>query len=759
MKGKFVLFFCFLAGGLYAQPQDTIKTIELATINFYSYKKTSSLENLPAAYSYFPATAIEKNAIDAPAKLTGIIPNFYMPGYGAKLTSAIYIRGVGSRMNDPAVGLYVDNIPYLDKSMYDFDFYDLAGIEVLRGPQGALYGRNTMGGIINIYTSSPLLQQGTKFFLSYGNGNTLQSGLAYSAKPGDNIGVSASMNYKTSDGFFTNRFTNTPAGTLQSYGLRLRADWKINDYWQLNYIISGENSRQNGYPYGLASAQGKAGDNISYNDESNYARRWLVNSLYLRYKGDGYTVESATSHQYFDDAMQMDQDFRPDSLFTLEQLQRQHAFTQEIIFQSTGAEKYQWLFGAFGFYKGLSTDAPVTLKKDFFNRLIFSQIPPTAPVSLWTAEDCYSSGHYTTPSSGISLFHQSTFRRFLFDNLTATAGVRLDYEKIAINHETCALDFPIQGKMTIPRPPGTVIPLDYRIGVRISGKDAQSFLQFSPKFTLHYEWTAGNRIYASVSRGYRAGGYNFQLFSDVLQSELETLAKTPETQTKDMTIDAGLISYKPEYSWNYEAGARVAGFQNRWQAEVSLFYIDSRDQQITQFVPSGLGRMMKNAGRSQSYGAEVLLNGSINDFSATVNYGYTHAAFLQYSDSLSAGNQRLPVDYRGKYIPFVPQHTLSACAEYVFHFRRCWLERLTISTRYTGLGKIYFSENNDAVQHFYGLLDASVTAVKNKFSLSLWGKNLTNATYNLFFFHGMNGNSFAQQGLPLQFGITLRKKL
>jgi outer membrane receptor protein involved in Fe transport len=87
------------------------------------------------------------------------------------------------------------------------------------------------------------------------------------------------------------------------------------------------------------------------------------------------------------------------------------------------------------------------------------------------------------------------------------------------------------------------------------------------------------------------------------------------------------------------------------------------------------------------------------------------------------------------------------------------LERLTISAQYTGLGKIYFTENNDAVQDFYGLLDASITAEKNKFSLTVWGKNLTNATYNLFYFNGINGNSFAQQGLPLQFGVTLRKKM
>jgi outer membrane receptor protein involved in Fe transport len=749
-----------MSGGLYAQSTDTIKTVELQAIHLYSYKNTEAIENMPGARSSFPATVIEKNAIDAPTKLTAMTPNFYMPGYGAKLTSAIYIRGVGSRMNDPAVGLYVDNIPYMDKSMYDFDFHNLAGIEVLRGPQGALYGRNTMGGIINVYTPSPLSQQGTKFFLSYGNRNTLHANFAYSDKLSENSGVSASMTYKTSDGFFTNQFTNTPVGALQSFGLRLRFDWKLNDHWQLNYIISGEQSRQDGYPYGLVSAQGNAGDSISYNDASSYARQWLVNSLYVHHTGEGYAITSATSHQYVDDAMKMDQDFRPDNLFTLEQQQRQHAFTQEVVARSTGEGRYQWLFGTFGFYKALTTDAPVTLKKDFFNQVVFPEILQGAPVSLQAMDNCYSSGRYQTPSFGVSLFHQSTFRRFLFDNLTAAVGLRLDYEKISINHTTHTLeDFPIQGTKTIPRPPFTTVPLDYRVGVRLSGKDAQSFLQYAPKFTLHYALTADSRVYASVSRGYRAGGYNFQLFSDVLQSELETLARTPKTQTKDTTVDAGLIAYKPEYSWNYEAGVRAAFFQNRLQAEAALFYIDSRDQQITQFVPSGLGRMMKNAGRSQSYGIELSLNASIHNFSATVNYGYTHATFSQYSDTLQAGSQRLPVDYRGKYIPFVPQHTLSAGAEYAFRFRHRWMERLTLSAQYTGLGRIYFTESNDAAQDFYGLLDASVTVEKNKFSVTVWGKNMTNTVYHLFYFNGINGNSFAQQGLPLQFGIALRKRL
>ena len=103
--------------------------------------------------------------------ISTVVPNLFIPDYGSKLISSAYIRGIGSRINSPAVGLYVNNVPYLDKSAFDFDFIDIASIEVLKGPQGTLYGRNTMAGLVNIKTLSPLEKQGSKIKLSFGNYN------------------------------------------------------------------------------------------------------------------------------------------------------------------------------------------------------------------------------------------------------------------------------------------------------------------------------------------------------------------------------------------------------------------------------------------------------------------------------------------------------------------------------------------------------------------------------------------------------------
>ena len=111
--------------------------------------------------------------------LTGLVPNMFIPDYGSRLTSAVYIRGIGSRINTPSVGLYVDNIPYIDKSAFDFDYSDIERIDVLRGPQGTLYGRNAMGGLIKIHTKSPFSYQGTDLRIGAGTHNAYNTSLTH----------------------------------------------------------------------------------------------------------------------------------------------------------------------------------------------------------------------------------------------------------------------------------------------------------------------------------------------------------------------------------------------------------------------------------------------------------------------------------------------------------------------------------------------------------------------------------------------------
>ena len=175
---------------------DTLRTYKMEEVVITgSSKETNDLKSLPGSVSVVTPQAINNRQISSIKDLTSFVPNFYMPDYGSKLTSAVYIRGIGARSSGQSVGLYVDNVPYIDKSSFDFEFTDIAGIEVLRGPQGTLYGRNAMGGIINISTLSPLISRGTKLSLSYGSYNLMNIKFSHYGSRNANLGYAVSGFY------------------------------------------------------------------------------------------------------------------------------------------------------------------------------------------------------------------------------------------------------------------------------------------------------------------------------------------------------------------------------------------------------------------------------------------------------------------------------------------------------------------------------------------------------------------------------------
>ena len=191
---------------------DTIRTYNIGeVIVTSSTKETNDLRMLPGAVSILSPQAIAARQIDALKDISAFVPNLYMPDYGSKMTSAIYIRGIGARSSGQSIGLYVDKVPYLDKSAFDFELNDIQRIEVLRGPQGTLYGRNAMGGIVNIYTLSPFNYQGTKITMSMGNYGAAKAKVSQYSKIGENVGISLSGYYDRNDGFFINEYNGTKA--------------------------------------------------------------------------------------------------------------------------------------------------------------------------------------------------------------------------------------------------------------------------------------------------------------------------------------------------------------------------------------------------------------------------------------------------------------------------------------------------------------------------------------------------------------------
>ena len=425
---------------------DTIKTYNIdEVVVTSSTKETNDLRLLPSSVSIISPQAISGRQIDALKDISSFVPNLYMPDYGSKMTSAIYIRGIGARSSGQSIGLYVDNVPYLDKSTFDFELNDIQRMEVLRGPQGTLYGRNAMGGIVNIYTLSPLNYQGTKLSLSGGNYGAFKAKGAHYRKLSDNVGISLSGYYDRNDGFFVNEYSDTRADKEESAGGRFKLDWLIKPNLKAQYTFNYDYVNQRAFPYGLYDKATGTVAPIRINDPSSYERNMLNNSLYLEWKTDNILLSSTTAYQYLKDDMKMDQDYTEKSVFTLNQKQKQYAWSEEVAIRSNHKKNYQWSFGAYGFYNSLNTDGPVIFKEDglkdilqdAFDKMIGNN--PNAPKLTVYGDDknqIYFPGYFKTPTFGFAAFHQSTYNNLFVDGLSITAGIRLDYEKAKLDYDS-----------------------------------------------------------------------------------------------------------------------------------------------------------------------------------------------------------------------------------------------------------------------------------------------------------------------------------
>jgi outer membrane receptor protein involved in Fe transport len=740
------------------EPNDTVRTYNIDDIVITSStKETNDLRRLPGSVSILSPQAVHARQIDAIKDISAVVPNLYIPDYGARLTSAIYLRGVGTRSSGQSVGLYVDNVPYPDKSAFDFELTDIQRIEVLRGPQGTLYGRNAMGGIINIYTLSPFNYRGTRLSLSGGSYGQMKAKASHYAGWGESLGLSLSAYYDRNDGYFTNQLTGKKADREASAGGRFKMEWKLLTGLSAAYTLSYDHVEQGAFPYGLYHRETGLIDPVRIGDPSSYARDVLTHGLSIEYRTRSFVLSSVAGYQCLNDDMQMDQDFSPKKLFTLNQQQKQKAFNEEVAIKSHGNSNYQWSFGLYAFLNDLHTEGPVVFKEDGVKEIfqkVFDDLKadnPRMPALQVMDEQLSIPGSFETPSRGAAFFHQSTYNNLGLPGLSLTAGLRLDYEKQRMTYRSTA-----KMRLGINRN-GQVTEIS---GIQPSVMDvsaSQSFSQLLPKISLRYECTPLTFAYLSAAKGYKAGGYNVQMSADLMQSQMQydmmsqfapSMAVAPEPVEN-------VTAYRPEYSWNYELGIRSELLERSLAGELTLFYADINDMQITRFVASGNGRILANAGKARSLGAELSLRARLSEgLTADLNYGYTHATFLSYVNEKKVNGEILRTDCKGNLLPYIPSHTLNVGLQYSRLFRRAWVDQFSASAQVSGIGAIRWTEANDITQPFYALLNVQAGLRKGIVRFDLWARNLANTSYSAFYFESFD-QPYVQRGKPLRIGVEL----
>ena len=751
LAGSIVLFPFVCANAF--ERVDTAKVYDLDEVIVVAQPKESvKLRRQPLSSSVFTDNELTSLNVRDISGLSYFVPSMSIPAYGSRLTSSTYMRGIGSRSGNPAVGVYYDNIPLVNKSSFNSHFYGIDRVDVLRGPQGTLYGMNTEGGLMRVYSKNPMNYQGTDLRLSLATGLQSDVEIAHYHRPSDKFAFSTSAFYSGQKGFFDNTYLNEHADLSNEFGGKARLVWLPADGWNIDFTTDYQYVNQNGFPYGEYDSETKHFNEPQTTLLNGYKRQMVNSGLHVTYTTPSLLFASTTSHQYLYDQMVMDQDYLPEDYLQLEQRQKMNAITQELSLRSLGGGIWNHASGVFFSKQWLKTDGPVYFGEAMNNKILTNMGMPPAMAQMLSISDNYVPGTFRTPQWNVGVYHESHIK--LFDRLTLTLGLRYDYQKVSIDYATQSM-FTLTGKgtMMMPGQGGQMIqiPVDFtsKFVSRLENQADKGYSELLPKFGLTLDLGSGSNLYAVVSKGFRAGGYNIQMFSDIFSNEQREIGKGFAAMAKgDMTVEhtaedyakvEETITYKPETSWNYELGTHLNLFGGKLHADAAVYYMRVRDLQLSVMAGDyGYGRQMINAGRSSSCGVELSLRGTAldNRFTWAATYGYTHSQLLDYED-----NQ----------VPFIPTHTFSAMTDYR-------IGKFTFGLNVAGNGPTYWDVDNEYRQKLYATLGAHAMVDFGCIKLNVWGRNLTDTKYNTMLVNSsIDGTkrSFAQQGNPLQVGADL----
>lgn len=725
------------------QPVPQVRDTISGSVVTSSVKRESFFSDIPGV-STFLMRRIEERGIASPKNLSAVVPGLNIPDYGTSMTSTIYVRGLGSRMDNPVIGLYVDDVPIIDKNCYDFSFTDIRRIDFLHGPQGTLYGRNSMLGVLSVETLSPTAYQGTRGIIEYGSASTLSAKLsAYKGR----FGLTAA--YGHTDGFFINEYDGSNCGLSDSFSARARFVGGVGKA-SLDNILTVSYIGQTGYPYRKLMAGELLP--VDYNDKSGYRRFFLMDGFRFKTEWRNWKISSVTSFQTLFDSMDMDQDFTPKSMFTLNQIQEQIAFTQEFIFKpKTHTVWWDSQTGLFAMVKLNKMSAPVRFLKDGIKSLILDNANSGIPQELGRLniqeENFLIYSDFDIALGNVAAYHESYFNT---GRWTFTAGLRLDFEASRMRYDSGSdIHFIVSPAMS------EYIPFS----TKVDGTETVRYAQLQPKLSVSYDATSERMrskglnmsLLASVSEGYRSGGFNTQIFSDVLQRKMmlgmmESLGVHLDGKG-DLSTDG--LTYKPEICLNYEIGGkfRMRSAGHILESFFTAYRVDCRNQQMTVFpYGNGTGRMMANAGRSRSLGVEAEASWMWKGLSVSFAGSLMDARFVDYDDGRN--------DWSGNRIPYSPESTLYLRCGYKFLTRGRFLRSVSLNADINRSGRIYWNEAGDISQSPYSLIGADVRLITSKAELWLRGQNLTGTEYSVFYFKSV-GNSFFQAGKPRRFTIGL----
>lgn len=636
----------------------------------------SSVQRTPIAISAFSGDDLAGSHIVSTKDLGQIVPSLAVSQFSTY--AQIYIRGVGSNNSfngsDPSVTVHADGV-YLARPFAQFmNFLDVERVEVLRGPQGTLYGRNSAGGTINIISRTPSNDLKARIAASVGNYGLVDVG-GYVSGPivTDKVQVSLAGSYVTHDPYRENivasgNNVDDEDSRAMRGQIRLVLSDRIvattrGDYALSKQRIPGFSVLRTPYNAVTNSILGDY-DKVALDfPQSSRTRIWGVSEDIEFELNDSTTLKSVTAYRDSSSRSQQDGDATDQPLLTVNLGERAKQFSQELNLVGTT--------GSFDYVLGL---------------FYFNEKTRTNSILGQPARDLRATFQPYTHTKAYAGYAQGTYR--FSDSLSAVLGGRY-------SEETKDFTQSIDRRFV-----STNVALPF-----ITYAASRKFKSFTPKFGLNWTPTQAILAYASVTRGFKSGGFNFNSAS-------------------------AAQGFDPETLWSYEAGLKTRLLDNRLLANLSAFRYDYKDLQVNAFISPGVTDIV-NAASATVKGVELELTAKpVPGLNLTANFAYLDATYKDYPAAPVGGTAT--IDASGNRLNNAPKFTMNFAAQY--EHRISENGSAYVRGEYSRRSQTYFTVINSPVigQDAYGLVNAAIGyKAGERWTFELWGRNLTKREYVL----------------------------
>ncbi len=587
--------------------------LEMETITVTAEKREGNVQDIPGSVSVVGDVQLNDLKMDEVKDISILIPNFYITDTGADQSFAS-MRGIGASMaGAPTVGIYVDDI-YTTFGL-DLALLDVKRVEVLRGPQGTLYGRNSEAGIINVITKKPTEEWEGRVAADIGAFDSYKASAVFGGPVAGKLKFRGALQYFESDGWFENKFNGSDeGGRKEVFNGRFHFSLPVSE--QLNFQLIYELYRRDNPEYAnftFLDQPGELRENLSVDYMGEAKKDTDTLSLHSQYDFDQNRLVSITSFDKVTAYASNDIDFMPADIMNLTVRQEIETFSQEFRLISTDdSAPFSWLLGAFFLHE--ERDGTFGMWMNFMN------------MGMGIPGDTLRSMSDQTTTGG-ALFGEATYT--FADRLHLTLGLRYDREEQEFDYNQ-------------PQPGPALSMMGYRL---LRGSEKDTHEAWLPKLAIRYDLTETVSPYIGVSRGFRSGGYNL----------VENLGSP----------------FAPEFTWNYEAGIKTSFWDNRLQCNAAVFYIDWTDMQVEVRTAGGTAFYMNNAAEASTKGVELeVVARPVTGVQLFAGIGYTKAEYDSYSVGANVydGNTIIDMPEKTFHLGGIYRHTSGFFASLVYRY-------------------------------------------------------------------------------------------